>query len=354
MAEKKYHFQANEATRESILLRAALCGPTGSGKTKTGLILGTRMVERLGTGPLFVIDSENRSALRYAFSPRTRQGYRFKHVTMPEDDYSPHAYMAALDYCEAQGAGVILIDSLSHAWNGINGVLELVDQMTDKSRSKSSFSEGWRLMTPIQNRLIQRLSGSSAHVIFTLRAKVEWVIQENDRGKKEPIKVGLSPVQREGVDYEPDLFFDMTVPNNDLIVSKSRCDRLVPGEVFKKPGNDLCDVIIEWIQDAEPASGARSLGEAISIAVMEGIAAAEQKSTDQYARARQKLTAWCKQSGVSESRHEAAQHQLKERVAAATAAAKGSSPQNGSSPLNGTSHGDPDEERRRRIDLGME
>lgn len=349
MAEKKYHFQANEATRESILLRAALCGPTGSGKTKTGLILGTRMVERLGTGPLFVIDSENRSALRYAWSPRTRQGYRFKHVTMPEDDYSPQAYMAALDYCEAQGAGVILVDSLSHAWNGINGVLELVDQMTDKSRSKSAFSEGWRLMTPIQNRLIQRLSGSSAHVIFTLRAKVEWVIQENERGKKEPIKVGLSPVQREGVDYEPDLFFDMTVPNNDLIVSKSRCDRLVPGEVFKKPGNDLADVIIEWIQDAEPASGARSLGEAISIAVMEGIAAAEQKSTDQYARARQKLTAWCKQSGVSESRHEAAQHQLKERVAAAAA-----STARGSSPLNGTSHGDPDEERRRRIDLGME
>ena len=96
-------------------------------------------------------------------------------------------------------------------------------------------------------------------------------------------KVGLSPVQREGVDYEPDLFFDMTVPNNDLIVSKSRCDRLVPGEVFKKPGNDLADVIIEWIQDAEPASGARSLGEAISIAVMEGIAAAEQKSI-QYRR----------------------------------------------------------------------
>src|SRR4051812_37985137 len=119
MTQRVYNFQATEASRERILLRAALCGPTGSGKTKTGLILGTRLVERLAVGPLYVIDSENKSALRYAYSPRTLQGYRFKHVAMPEDDYSPAAYTAALDYCESQGAGVILIDSLSHAWNGL-------------------------------------------------------------------------------------------------------------------------------------------------------------------------------------------------------------------------------------------
>src|SRR6185369_16167680 len=91
MAAKVYNFHAVDATRESLLLRAALCGPTGSGKTKTGLILGTRMVERLGTGPLYVIDSESKSALRYAYSPRSKQGYKFKHVAMPEDDYGPAA-----------------------------------------------------------------------------------------------------------------------------------------------------------------------------------------------------------------------------------------------------------------------
>ncbi len=144
MAAKVYNFHAVDATRESLLLRAALCGPTGSGKTKTGLILGTRMVERLGTGPLYVIDSESKSSLRYAYSPRSKQGYRFKHVPMPEDDYSPAAYTAALDYCEAEGAGVILIDSLSHAWSGINGVLEQVDLVTERSRTKNAFSEGGR------------------------------------------------------------------------------------------------------------------------------------------------------------------------------------------------------------------
>jgi len=318
MAAKVYNFHATDATRESLLLRAALCGPTGSGKTKTGLILGTRMVERLGTGPLYVIDSESKSSLRYAYSPRSKQGYRFKHVPMPEDDYSPAAYTAALDYCEAEGAGVILIDSLTHAWSGINGVLEQVDRVTEQSRTKNAFSEGWKTMTPIHNRLIQRVLASSAHVIFTLRSKVDWVVQENERGKREPVKVGLAPIQREGVDYEPDLFFDMTVPDNSLVVSKSRCDRLAPGEVVKRPGAEFADVIIEWMKDCEPSRGARTLGEAISIATAEGIAAAEEKSPEKYKEAKRKLLLWCEAAGVAMPRREIAAAQFKDRVAAVT------------------------------------
>jgi hypothetical protein len=316
MAQRLYNFQATEATRESILVRVAICGSSGSGKTKTGLILGSRMVERLGTGPLFVVDSENKSALRYAYSPRSRQGYRFKHCPMPEDDYSPAAYMAALDYCEGEGAGVILIDSASHAWNGLNGVLEQVDRLTDNSRNKNAFSSGWKEMTPVHNRFIQRILGSSAHIIFTLRAKTDWVVQENERGKKEPVKLGLAPVQREGVDYEPDLFFDMTAPDNTLVVSKSRCDRLAPGEVIKKPGNDLADVIIEWVQDSDPPTGARTLGEAINMAVAEGIVAAEEKSADKYKDAKRRLLAWCEQSGVAAPRRDVALAQFKDRVSA--------------------------------------
>jgi hypothetical protein len=365
MNQKRYDFQAHDATRESILLRAALCGPTGSGKTKTSLILGTRMVERLSTGPLFVIDSENRSALRYAYSPRSRQGYKFKHVPMPEDDYGPAAYTAAIDYCESQGAGVILIDSLSHAWNGINGVLEQVDQVTMHSRSKNTFSEGWKTMTPVHNRLIQRIIGSSAHVIFTLRAKVDWVVQENERGKKEPVKVGMAPVQREGVDYEPDLFFDMTVPDNHLVVSKSRCDRLTPGEMIKRPSVEFADVIIEWIKDAEPPTGPRTLGEAVSYAVTEGILAAETKSADRYKEAKRRLIAWCEASSVAQTRRDTALAQFKERVMAVSGP-KTQDPSDVAAPPAGAAggEGDPlagafvggnaptDEDRLRAIDEG--
>jgi len=353
--EPRHQFHATDATRESIILRASICGPTGCGKTQTGLIIATRMVERMGLGPVYVIDSENRSALRYAYSPRTKRGYRFKHVEMPTDDYSPQAYMRAIDYCEAQGAGVILIDSFSHAWMGINGALEQVDAAPGRSK----FSDGWKTVTPIYARLIQRLQETGAHMIWTLRAKMAYDIIENDRGKKEPVKLGLAPIAREGIEYEGDLAFNMTVPHNDLVVGKSRCDLLVPGEVIKKPGNDLADLLIEWLQDAEPQVAARSLGEAISIAVMEGITAAEAKAPEQYTRARQKLVQWCKQNGVSESRLDVAQAQLKERVAAATQMTRGAagSGKHPDAPPPSDPSNTPamtDEERIRRVDLGLE
>jgi hypothetical protein len=271
MATPKFTFQASDAVRESILLRMALTGPTGSGKTKTALIIATRMVEKMdGLGPVFFLDSEHKSALKYAWSPRSKTGYKFKHVPMPEDDHSPEAYTAGLDYCEDQGAGVIIVDTLSHLWVGIGGVLELVDEATNKSRTKNGFSEGWGNLTPRYNRVVERLMSCSAHLIFCMRSKSEWVIQENERGKKEPVKLGTTAVMREGIDYEPDLSALMTVPNNDLVIDKSRCDKLILGESFKKPGNDFADIIVEWLTDAEPAMGARTLGEAIAMAVSEG------------------------------------------------------------------------------------
>lgn len=353
-------FHVSEATRESIFLRVGLCGPSGSGKTKTGLILATRMIEQMGLGPLFVIDSENRSALRYARSPRSGEGFRFKHLPMPEDDYSPQTYMAAMDHCEQQGAGVVLIDSLTHAWTGINGTLEQVDTLTEKSRSKNAFGEGWRHMTPIQNKLIQHINGLGAHVIFTTRAKVEWSLEKNDRGKVEPVKIGHAPVQREGLDYEPDLWMDMTVPKNIGVIGKSRIDKIAIGESFLKPGVEFADIIIDWLKDAEPAKEARGYGEALSLLVTAGLTGAASKDKETWKRAESEFGRWCQSHGVAEQRFldgvKEASRRVKERMAAgATApAAPPSDPAPARPASSPASTVDADEERRRRIDLGME
>ena len=314
MAEKKYSFQATAAAREEILLRAGFCGPTGSGKTWTMLMTASRMREKMGTGPIYFIDTEHKSALKYARSKRSGKGFEFMHVPMEEDDNSPEAYTAALDYCEAQGAGIIIVDTLSHMWSGIGGTLEMVDTITDKSRSKSQFSEGWRAMTPAYKRAVERLMSCGAHLLFGLRAKVEFILQEDERGKKAPVKMGLAAEMREGIDYEPDVYFDMTVPDNSAVVAKTRCDRFAPGDVIKKPGVDFADLIIEWLTDAEPAPGARTLGEAITFAVADGCAAVAAKDPTAYMAARAKLAAWCKSNGVSEARHEIAQKQARERT----------------------------------------
>ena len=93
---------------------------------------------------------------------------------------------------------------------------------------------------------------------------------------------------------------------------------VAPGEVIKRPGAEFADVIIEWMKDCEPAHGARTLGEAISIATAEGIIAAEEKSPEKYKEARRKLLTWCEAAGVALPRREMAALQFKDRVAAVT------------------------------------
>jgi hypothetical protein len=288
-----HHFVTVDATRDDILLRAGFCGPAGSGKTWTPLLVGTILAELLGLGPVWVIDSENRSSLKYACSKTTGRGFAFKAVCLPPEDYSPATYMDALEHCEKQGARIVIIDSLSHAWSGTNGVLEQVDQLTKRSKSRNAFTEGWREMTPVQNRLMQRILGSPAHILLTLRAKVDWVVAETDQGKAAPKKVGLAPVQREGVDYEPDLMFDLSVPDNRATVTKTRCDRIAPGEVFEKPGFELALRLAEWVHDdALP----RTLDEAVKVAIAKGVQAAAngEAGRRQYTTAREQLEAWCR------------------------------------------------------------
>jgi AAA domain len=300
-----YPFKTVDATRDDILIRAGLCGPAGSGKTYSALLMGTMLVELLGFDNVWLIDSENRSSLKYAYSEKTGRGFHFKVVFLPPDNYSPTMYMDALEHCESQGARLIIIDSLSHAWNGTNGVLEQVDQFTKRSRSKNAFTEGWREMSPVQNKLIQRILSSPAHILLTLRAKVDWVVGDNEQGKKAPTKVGMAPIQREGVDYEPDLMFDLSVPENRATVSKTRCDRIGPGEVFDKPGFELSLRLAEWVHDEDLP---RNLDAATERAIARGVHAAArgEQGRREYVAVRDQLAAWCRAWSWASGVHRAA------------------------------------------------
>lgn len=248
MSDRAYNFQAVPATRGRIFARVGLCGAGGSGKSYSAMAIAAALVARLKCGPLFVIDSENRSALRYAKSKRTGRGFDFMHVEMPENDYSPAAYMAALDYCEAQGAGVILIDSISHEYDGPCGILEVVDR---NANGRDNFA-GWRVATPLHKRFLQRLNNVQAHTIWTVRAKTAYESRKDERGKMKFEKTGLGPIQREGIEYEPDIFAWMDTAT--ATVDKTRCDYIGPGSVWPTPGSDFANALADWIEDSEPAA----------------------------------------------------------------------------------------------------
>ncbi|MCK8674284.1 ATP-binding protein [Rhodococcus sp. HM1] len=220
------------ATKEASKARIALCGPSGSGKTYTALALATALSDRVA-----VIDTERGSASKYV----GLNGWTFD--TVQPDSYSPRSLVDLLGLAAGGGYGVVIIDSLSHYWEGTDGMLEQVDRKSGANK----FTSGWKDMRPEERRMIDAIISFPGHVIVTLRTKTEYVIVENEKGKKEPQKVGLKPIQRDGIEYEFDLIGELDVQNT-MRVTKSRIHTLT-NVVIPLPGEELAHQIDAWLSD---------------------------------------------------------------------------------------------------------
>jgi KaiC/GvpD/RAD55 family RecA-like ATPase len=229
-----------KATKKQSRGRIALIGPSGSGKTYTALKVACVMGKRVA-----VLDTERGSASKYSDE--------FNFDVMEMESFAPAAFVSGIHDAEKAGYDVLVIDSLSHAWIGKGGALEMVDHAAARSSSKNSFS-AWREVTPEHNALVDAILRSRLHVIVTMRVKTEWVLQENERGKKEPKKLGLAPVQRDGLEYEFDVVGDMD--EAVLSISKTRCKALHKA-VIKQPGKDLGETLLNWLTEGEAAEEKR-------------------------------------------------------------------------------------------------
>ncbi len=243
-----------KATKKKSKARVALIGPSGSGKTYTALTLARALGNKIA-----VIDTERGSASKYS-----RDVAEFDVCELP--DFSPKRYIDALHFAAREGYDVIVIDSLTHAWTGEGGILDQKDK-----KGGNSF-DTWRTLTPQHNGLVEAILGYPGHVIATMRVKTEYIVEKDDRGKSVPRKIGLAPVQRDGLEYEFDVVADMD-PDNCMHVSKSRCPAL-NGASIRKPGSQVAESLLAWLDDGEavapaPAPSAvaplRSVGKPVSL-----------------------------------------------------------------------------------------
>lgn len=236
--------QFKKATKTQGRLRMALIGPAGGGKTFTAL----RIATYLG-GPIALIDTERGSASKYAGEPLP-DGSRFEFDVMEPDDFSPETYVAAIRAAESAGYRVLIIDSLSHAWMGKGGALEMVDRAAKRERGNSFAA--WRDVTPMHNAMVEAIISARLHIIATMRSKMEYVQEKDEKTGKTVIrKIGLQPVQRDGLEYEFDLVADLDQDNN-LIVGKTRCSRL-SGMVIKRAGKEIAETLMAWLTDGAEA-----------------------------------------------------------------------------------------------------
>lgn len=238
--------QFRKAERRKAKLRLALCGPSGSGKTLSSLLVAKGLIP--DGGRVALIDTEAGSGEQYAGHPLLDgMEYDTLQISAP---FTSDKYVKAIKAAEAEGYEVIVIDSLTHQWTGSGGALEQVDKHNDKIANS-----GWRVVTPEHNRFVEAILQCKSHVIATMRSKVHYTISEtqNRDGKTvaAPKKLGMAPIQREGMEYEYTVVLDID-EDNEARASKDRTSLFsdpVPFVITPDTGRKLR----EWLESGKDA-----------------------------------------------------------------------------------------------------
>ncbi len=224
-----------KAERKKVKLKIAITGPSGSGKTFSALVLASSMGKRIA-----LIDTENDSASLYSD--------RFNFDTLAIDaPYTVQKYNEAVKAAIDEKYDVLIIDSISHAWAGEGGLLAKKEALD--ARGGNSYTN-WGSITKEQEQFKATLLNADIHLICTMRSKQDYIMEINDKGKQAPKKVGLAPIQRDGMEYEFTTVFDVGM-DHSASTSKDRTG-LFDGQIQKiteKTGEEL----IKWLGGAKEA-----------------------------------------------------------------------------------------------------
>ena len=210
--------EIRKSERKQAKIKLALQGSAGSGKTYSSLLLAKGLTGGDFT-KIAIIDTENKSADLYAHLG----DYNVVSMDAP---YSPERYIEAIELCERTGMEVILLDSISHCWDFL---LEVHSNMPGNSFAN------WAKITPRQNTFINKILNSDAHIIATMRVKQDYVLNQKN-GKMVPEKVGLKAIQRNDLDYEFTIVFDIDTAHSAK-ATKDRTGLFVNSPEFKISSN---------------------------------------------------------------------------------------------------------------------
>ncbi len=198
--------ELKQSERKQVKLRLGISGASGFGKTKSALLLAYGMTN--DWSKIAVIDTENSSASLYS----DLGNFNVIDLSPP---YTPERYIEAISLCEQSNISVIIIDSISHEWNGTGGCLEIHEKLGGK------WSD-WAVVSPRHQAFIDKILSSNCHIITTVRRKVDYSMESDMNGKSKVVKHGTKEITREGFEYELTVNFEIINENHLAKASKDR------------------------------------------------------------------------------------------------------------------------------------
>lgn len=227
-----------KAEKSNKRLKIGLYGISGSGKTYTSLAIAKGLCPE--GKRIAVLDTERSSASMYADI--------FDFDSMSLTNHHPNEFIRFIKAAEKEGYGVLIIDSLSHEWQGTGGYLDIMSDEQKKIKGGNTFAAN-RLPAELHKKLMDTILDANMHVICTLRAKKKYVdTVENGRTTKKIL--GMEPITKEGSEFEFDVFAEMDADNN-LIWEKGRIPEL-NGIVVSKPDEEFGKKLLSYLI-SEPA-----------------------------------------------------------------------------------------------------
>lgn len=198
--------ELKQSKRQNVKLRLGISGASGFGKTHSALLLAFGMTQ--DWNKIAVIDSENSSASLYSDLGN------FNAIDL-KAPYSPDRYIKAIEICEKAEIEIIIIDSVSHEWNGTGGCLDIHSKLGGRFQD-------WARVTPLHQAFIDKILQSSCHIITTTRRKVDYSLDVGNGGRTQVVKHGTKEITREGFEYELTVNFELV---NDQHLAKASKDR---------------------------------------------------------------------------------------------------------------------------------
>ena len=232
-----------KASRSAKYLRILIEGPSGSGKTYGALLMAYGMLKLLQEGEIFVIDTEKGSSNSY--TNIIDREYYVGDISAP---YHPEALRQKLQEAADGGAKVIIVDSITHFWEGSGGCLEINETLA-KSKFRGNTYAAWSETKKIWRGLIEFINALPCHVILTGRSKTETA-QVNEGGRSTVKRLGMKLQAGENLEYEMDLAFSIVHEQHLATCIKDRTALFVdkiPEAITPEFGERL----VGWLQSAD-------------------------------------------------------------------------------------------------------